>query len=91
MEIGPVSLPMAWCACCSWPGTSERTQNGVFFDLSSDTNQGLRKRSMQESVAQHRPNIDSAPPQGAQMNWIITEGVAKKTTSKQRQGWAHST
>ena len=89
MEIGPVSLLMAWRACCSWPGTSQRTQNGAVFNLSADTKQGLRKRSLQGYVAQHKPDMDRAPPQSAEMNWIIIEGVAKKTTSKQREMGVH--
>ena len=43
-------------------------QNGAFFDLSADTKQGLRKKSLQGFVAEHKPNIGRAPQQGAQMN-----------------------
>ena len=37
-------------------------QNGAFFDLSADTKQGLRKRSLYGFVAQPNPNIGRAPP-----------------------------
>ena len=43
-------------------------QNGAFFNLSADTKQGLRKRSLHGFVAQPKPNIGKAAPQGAQMN-----------------------
>ena len=45
--------------------------------------------SVRGSVAHHKPNVDRVAPQGALMNWIINEGVAKKTTSKQRQMGGH--
>ena len=60
-----------------------------FFNLSADTKQGLRKRALQGSVVQPKPNIGRATPQGAQMNYIITEGVAKRTTMG--KGWVHDT
>ena len=43
-------------------------QNGVLLNLSADTKQGLRKRSLQGFVAQPKTNIGRAAPQGAQMN-----------------------
>ena len=58
-------------------------QNGAVFNLFADTKHGLRKRFLQGFVAQPQPNIGRATPQGAQMNYIITEGVAKRTTCKQ--------
>ena len=66
-----------------------RPQNGAFFNLYADMKQGLRKRSLQGSVAQPKPNIGKAAPQGAQMNEIITEGVAKRPTMA--NGWVHDT
>ena len=64
-------------------------QNGAFFNLYADVKQGLRKRSLQGSVAQPKPNIGKAAPQGAQMNEIITEGVAKRPTMA--NGWVRDT
>ena len=40
-------------------------------------------------MVEHKPNINTATPQNAQMTWIITEGVAKKTRSKQGQMGGH--
>ena len=60
-----------------------------FFNLSVDAKQGLIKRSLQGFAAQPKPNIGRAAPQGAQLNYIITEGVAKRTTMG--KGWVHDT
>ena len=64
-------------------------KTGPFFNLSAETKQGLRKRSLQGFVAQPEPNIGRAAPQGAQLNDIITEGVAKRTAMG--KGWVHDT
>ena len=60
-----------------------------FFKLSADTKQGPRIRSPQGFVAQPKPNIGRAAPQAAQLNDIITEGLAKGTTMG--KGWVHDT
>ena len=61
----------------------------LFFKVFGDTKRGLRKRSVQGFVAQPKPNIGRATPQGAQLNNIITEGLAKRTTMGKR--WIHDT
>ena len=60
-----------------------------FFNLSADTKQSLRKRSLRGFMAQPEPNIGTPAPHGAQLNDIITEGVAKRTTMG--KGWLHDT
>ena len=40
-------------------------------------------------MAQPKSNIGRATPQGAQMNDIITEGLASRTMM--RKGWVHDT
>ena len=67
--------PLLW-----WPGQFSVHKTVLFFKVSRDTKQVLRKRSLQGFVAHLKPNISRATPQGAQLNEIITEGVAKRTT-----------
>ena len=49
-------------------GSLLSAQNRVFLNLSADTKQGLRKRSLQEFVAQPKPNIGRAASHGAHIN-----------------------
>ena len=62
------------------PGQFSVHKMVLFFKVSGDTKQGLRKRSLQGFVAQPKPKIGRATPQRAQLNNIITEGLAKRTT-----------
>ena len=66
-------------------GALPNAQNGAFLNRFADTKQGLRKRSLQGFVAQHKPNIGRPTPQGTEMNEIITEGVANRKKCKQWQ------
>ena len=73
------------CYASMWQGAVPIAQNGAFLNRSGDTKQGLRKRSLQGFVAQPKPNIGRPAPQGTEMNEIIIEGVANRTTCKQWQ------
>ena len=70
-----------------WHGQFSVHKMVLFFKVSGDTKQGLTKKSLQGFVASPEPNIGTATPQGAQLNNINTEGLAKRTTMG--KGWIH--